>query len=71
MAKNTEFFQNYFKNCSTIKTTKQHTQATGKRPEPRKEIIMPTASAIIPAKGNCVASIIAGKVITASVTYGT
>ena len=38
---------------------------------PNQANIIPTIKAIAPAIGVCVASIIAGKVITASVTYGT
>ena len=38
-----------------MKTTIQHTQATGKRPAPKKERIIPTARAIIPAIGDWVA----------------
>ena len=49
----------------------QQAQATGKSPAPIKDRIIPTTSAIIPAIGDCVACIIAGKVITARVTYGT
>lgn len=54
-----------------MKTTAQQTHATGNNPAPKKEIIIPTTSAIMPAIGDCVASTIAGNVITDKVTYGT
>ena len=57
-----------YKNNSVMNTIPQQMQATGKSPSPKYETTIPTTSAIIPAIGDCVASIIAGKVITASVT---
>ena len=50
---------------------RQDTHATGKSPAPNQEIMIPTMRAIIPAIGDCVASMIAGKVMAARVTYGT
>ena len=50
-----------------IKTTAQQAQATGKSPRPKYDKRIPTTRAIIPATGDCVASTIAGKVITARV----
>lgn len=44
---------------------------TGKRPNPRHAESMPIRSAAHPASGVVVASVMAGKVMTASVTYGT
>ena len=44
---------------------------TGKSPSPNHAAMMPSARAIAPASGDDVASVIAGKVITARVTYGT
>ncbi len=44
---------------------------TGKRPNPNHAAMMPSARAIAPASGDDVASVIAGNVITARVTYGT
>lgn len=46
----------------------QQAHATGNKPAPTKDKITPTTNAIIPAKGDCVASMIAGNVITARVT---
>lgn len=60
-----------YKNSSVIKTTAQQAQATGNRPAPNHESAIPMTSAIIPATGDCVASTIAGNVITARVIYGT
>lgn len=63
------FFQiiNHIKNHSKIKTTAQQTEATEKRPPPKKATTMPTTRAAIPATGVCVERTIAGKVITAKV----
>ena len=58
----------YFINNSAINTTTQHKEATGKSPAPKNAAIIPAARAIIPAIGEFVASIIAGKVITERVT---
>ncbi len=41
---------------------------TGKRPRPNHAAMMPSARAMAPATGDDVASVIAGKVITARVT---
>ena len=49
----------------------QQAIATGKSPSPFHAIKMPTIKASAPASGVAVASMIAGKVIIASVTYGT
>ncbi len=57
----------YIKKNSATKTTAQQAQATGKRPAPKYERIMPITSAIMPAIGDCVASTMAGNVITARV----
>ena len=56
---------------SVTNTTVQHSSATLKRLAPNHAAKMPAISASVPEIGDCVASIIAGKVITASVTYGT
>ena len=44
---------------------------TGKSPRPNHAAMMPRTSAKVPASGDDVASVMAGKVITARVTYGT
>ena len=44
---------------------------TGKSPSPNHAAMMPSARAMAPAMGDDVASVIAGKVITARVTNGT
>lgn len=49
----------------------QHIADTGSKPNPNHADIMPMISAMPPAIGELVASIIAGNVITESVTYGT
>lgn len=49
----------------------QQAQATGNNFALNQERMIPVTSAIIPEICDCVASIIAGKVITARVTYGT
>lgn len=46
------FKSDFYKKNSAINTTAQQTHATGKRPAPKKERIIPTASAIIPARGD-------------------
>lgn len=46
----------------------QHAAATGNNPAPNSESIIPTARAAYPAQLHWVASVIAGNVITASVT---
>lgn len=61
----------YPTSISDINTTIQHRHATGKSPHPLHAAAMPSIIASIPAMGDDVASTIAGKVITASVTYGT
>lgn len=50
-----------------MNTTAQQAQATGKRPRPIYDKMIPVTKAIIPAMGDSVASTIAGKVITESV----
>ena len=44
---------------------------TGKRPRSNQAAMMPSAKAMAPAIGDDVASVMAGNVITARVTYGT
>ena len=56
---------------SEMSTTAQHDTATGKSPAPNHAATTPTMRAITPAIGFPAASTIAGKVMTASVTYGT
>ena len=56
---------------SITSTTRQQMMETGKRPRPNQAAMMPSAKAIAPASGDDVASVMAGKVITARVTYGT
>ncbi len=46
----------------------QQTVATGNNPAPNRERIIPTIKAANPATGDCVASMIAGNVITERVT---
>lgn len=55
-------------NISIMNTTKVQITATGKRPKPHQAHAMPIISAMKPAKGDCVASRMAGNVMTASVT---
>ena len=54
-----------------MSTAPQHTAATFIRLAPNQAAIMPAKRATAPEIGLSVASIMAGKVITASVTYGT
>lgn len=56
---------------SVKNTIREHIVATGNSPKPHQAAKTPTISARIPATGYSVASIMAGKVITARVTYGT
>ena len=56
---------------SITSTTRQQMIDTGKRPRPNHAAMMPRISAKVPASGDDVASVMAGKVITARVTYGT
>ena len=56
------------KNSSKIKTTAQQDKDTGNNPAPHHAATMPMIRAAAPAMGDCVASKMAGKVITASVT---
>ena len=56
---------------SRIRTTTGQTTATVNILLPIAESRIPTARAARPATGDAVESIIAGTVITASVTYGT
>lgn len=58
----------YIKNISSINTTRQHITDTGKSPSPSQAAAMPMTSAAPPASGDAVASMMAGKVITESVT---
>ena len=53
---------------SIISTTRQQMIETGKRPRPNHAAMMPSAKAMAPAIGDDVASVMAGKVITARVT---
>ena len=53
------------------KTTVQQITATLNRLAPNQADKIPAPNANVPEICDCVASIIAGKVITASVTYGT
>ncbi len=53
---------------SSTKTTRQLIIETGKSPKPNHAATIPETSAATPAMGHWVASIIAGNVITASVT---
>ncbi len=53
------------------KTTVQQITATLNRLAPNHAEKIPATNANVPEICDCVASIIAGKVITASVTYGT
>ena len=74
----------YTKWCYTSWCTSEHRQegvdeiddeaemrATGKRPRPNQAAMRPTARAMMPASGVSVVSMMAGKVMTARVTYGT
>ena len=56
---------------SIISTTRQQMMETGKRPRSNQAAMMPSAKAMAPAIGDDVASVMAGNVITARVTYGT
>ena len=58
------------KNSSTS-TIPQQAQATWKRLAPFQAVMIPMANAAAPASGEAVAVRIAGKVMTARVTYGT
>ena len=51
-----------------MSTIRQQVAAVPKRPAPNHAAAIPATKASAPAAGTCVASIIAGKVITASVT---
>lgn len=55
-------------NSSRMKTTRQHMTETGNNPRPAHDAMIPRINANAPATGEEVASIIAGNVITASVT---
>ena len=55
-------------NISSTNTVTQQATATWKRFPPNHAARIPIRSAAAPARGDCVASIIAGKVITESVT---
>ena len=61
----------YYINNSTMKTTTQASTDTGKSPAPSHARTIPAIKAINPETGLAVASNIDGKVMTASVTYGT
>lgn len=56
---------------SQINTTPQHMAAIPIMLMPRQAAMIPTTSARTPANGICGAAMIAGKVMTARVTYGT
>ena len=58
-------------NFPAMYSTTQVRTATGNSPAPNQAATVPAASAAMPALGCMAASIRAGKVITASVTYGT
>ena len=51
-----------------MNTVAQQRSDTGKSPSPHHEHAMPTSMAAAPATGDCVACMMAGKVITESVT---
>ena len=57
-------------NNSTKNTVMQQMIATGNNPNPRHDAMMPAMRAAKPAIGLRVTSVMAGSVITASVTYG-
>ena len=59
------------KNNSNISTTRQQDEATLNKSKPFHATNRPTTNAAIPEYTLWVAFIIAGNVITASVTYGT
>lgn len=61
----------HIRKSSAIKTTAQQVTATLNKSKPRIATMMPMQHAAAPAIGLLVAFTIAGKVITASVTYGT
>ena len=58
-------------NVSHTKTTPQHSAAIPIMFTPRQAATTPIARARIPARGTCGAVMMAGKVITARVAYGT
>lgn len=58
-------------NISNINTVKQHMTVTLNSPRSLYAATIPTINEINPASGLIVESIIAGKVITDNVTYGT
>ena len=59
------------RNNSNTNTTTQQSTETGKSPAPFHAATMPAARATPPAMGDWVALVMAGKVMTARVTYGT
>ena len=61
----------YIKNSSSISTIRQQDEATLNKSNPFHATIRPTINAAIPEYTLWVAFMIDGKVITASVTYGT
>lgn len=61
----------YFINSSVKNTMMQQILATGKSPAPKKAQVNPVTKAKIPEICDCVELIIAGKVITDKVMYGT
>lgn len=63
--------QSFHDNSVLMKTVRQQMIATGKRPRPSQAAAMPSRRAAKPAHGVPAESTMAGKVITASVTYGT
>ena len=60
-----------YRNSSRMNTVAQQATETVNRLAPFQANAMPAASAASPAYGLRVVSMMAGKVITASVTYGT
>ena len=58
-------------NSSATSTVRQAETATKNSPRPKYASSMATTKAIAAAMGDCVADSMAGKVMTASVTYGT
>ena len=61
-------FPNFYKNNSSRKTTLQQERATTNKSAPNHAAAMPASNAIRPETGLCVAPMMAGNVMTASVT---
>ncbi len=53
-----------------MKTSRQQMTETSNNPAPHHAATIPNINAAVPEIGVCVASIMAGKVIMAKVTYG-